>query len=210
MVQNIDTLTHKKSDNICYKGIENTECYCVSCVHSTSSVKRQDINTRPNTLGLKSARKKSCVAYRCRKCRFVLASEENIFSHSHKNCIDKGTVQITWQSMLDRYLNDRDGPGPDHDTNLSSWNDSCSNKPCDKGIFVEPMKWMGSRNESFIKGGISSEKIYCEKCNSKVGAFAWVNSVSCPCGTFMGPPGFLLQMSRVDRCSMIKEVEASI
>ena len=112
--------------------------------------------------------------------------------------------------MLDRYLNDREGPGADHDTNLSSWNDSCSNKPCDKGIFVEPMKWMGSRNESFIKGGISSEKIYCEKCNSKVGTFAWVNSVSCPCGTFMGPPGFLMQMSRVDRCSMIKDVEASI
>ena len=79
-----------KSDNICYKGIENTECYCVSCVHSTASVKRQNINTTPNALGVKSARKKSCVAYRCRKCRFVLASEENIFSHSHKNYIDKG------------------------------------------------------------------------------------------------------------------------
>ena len=81
---------------------------------------------------------------------------------------------------------------------------------CRQGIFVEPMKWMGSKNSAFVNGGTATEKILCERCNSKVGAFGWLNSVPCPCGVVMGPPGFFIQMSRVDRCTMVKEVEASI
>ena len=81
---------------------------------------------------------------------------------------------------------------------------------CRHGIFVEPMKWMGNKNSSVIKAATSSEKIYCGKCNSKVGSFGWLSSIPCPCGTTMGPPGFYIQMSRVDRCTMVKEIEASI
>ena len=81
---------------------------------------------------------------------------------------------------------------------------------CRQVIFVEPMRWMATKTPAFITNGSSSEKIFCGKCNSKVGTFNWSNGVSCPCGVAIGPPGFLIQISRVDRCTMLKDIEASI
>ena len=121
---------------------------------------------------------------------------------------------LKWESMLEEYFDiktiDR--------RRIESNSTSRQNKnidvdlfdQCKQGIFVEPMKWMGSKNPEFINGDATSEKLYCEKCNSKIGGFAWSKSIVCSCGIEMGPPGFYIQMSRVDRCTMIKEVEASI
>ena len=115
--------------------------------------------------------------------------------------------------MLEEYLELKDiGQHNDSELSLkqSSNKDIDYSEQCKQGIFVEPMKWMGSRNAAFVNGDAISEKLYCEKCSSKIGGFAWSKSIACSCGIEMGPPGFYIQISRVDRCTMIKEVEVSI
>ena len=109
---------------------------------------------------------------------------------------------LNWESMLEEYF--------DITTADQLINDVELFEQCKQGIFVEPMKWMGGRNPAFINGDSSSEKLHCEKCKTKIGGFAWSNTIACPCGIEIGPPGFYIQMSRVDRCTMIKEIEASI
>ena len=129
------------------------------------------------------------------------------------SCVILGMKSITWESMLKESIDveSRYEKNADADSSIEQTrSDYDCHQNCRHGIFVEPMKWMGSRNPAFINGGTSSEKIHCEKCNSKVGIFGWLNSISCPCGVLMGPPGFFIQMSRVDKCTMVKEVEASI
>ena len=116
--------------------------------------------------------------------------------------------------MLEEYLELKDIDRHHNDLELSLKKSSNKDidypEQCKQGIFVEPMKWMGSRNTAFVNGDSISEKLYCEKCNSKIGGFAWSKSIVCSCGIEMGPPGFYIQISRVDRCTMIKEVEVSI
>lgn len=50
-------------------------------------------------------------------------------------------------------------------------------------------------------------RLHCLKCDNKLGTFSWEGSVSCGCGGSMAP-GFLLNLSRIDKCTMRKDVEA--
>ena len=131
------------------------------------------------------------------------------------HCLFIGTKAISWQNMLDEYVQSNHNSDQDIHQDTSTQFERQNNikqrtDECSQSIFVEPMKWMGSKNLAFTNSGSLSEKIFCGKCNSKVGTFGWLNGVSCPCGVVMGPPGFLIQMSRIDRCTMLKDVEASI
>ena len=116
--------------------------------------------------------------------------------------------------MLDRYLNLENACSQiqtqDTEIQYEEKFNCGKHQQCTQGIFVEPMKWMSTRNPAFMNIEKNLEKIHCEKCNTKVGSFGWLNSIPCPCGVVMGPPGFLIQLSRVDRCAMVKVIEASI
>lgn len=74
---------------------------------------------------------------------------------------------------------------------------------CKEGLFLEPLPWMTKVFSSF------SDRLHCSKCNSKLGSFSWLSSVSCPCGGSMSP-GIYINVNRVDRCSMLKEVEVNL
>ena len=76
-------------------------------------------------------------------------------------------------------------------------------KECKNGIFVEPLKWM---DKALVSMG---DKLKCDKCGAKLGSFSWTNSISCSCGTKFSP-GFLINLNRVDRCTMLKEIEANV
>ena len=121
---------------------------------------------------------------------------------------------LKWESMLEEYFDIKTIDSRRIESNSTSRQNKNSDvdlfDQCKQGIFVEPMKWMGNKNPEFINGDTTSEKLYCEKCNSKISGFAWLKSIPCSGGINMGPPGFYIQMSRIDRCTMIKEVEASI
>ena len=125
-----------------------------------------------------------------------------------------GMKSLKWEQMLEDYFDTKTIDQHNLESDLSLRQDTKSDincsEQCKQGIFVEPMKWMGSRNPDFVNGDTCCEKIYCEKCNSKIGGFSWLKGIPCSCGTNMGPPGFYIQMSRIDRCTMITEVKASI
>ena len=62
----------------------------------------------------------------------------------------------------------------------------------------------------FICFKVATEsRIHCSKCDNKLGSFSWVGPVSCGCGGSI-TPGFWLNLSRVDKCIMRKDVEAVI
>ena len=120
--------------------------------------------------------------YRCRKCRSVLASSNVAFPHASG---PKNSPQ-SWYDLLQSPV---------------------AKVECRQGIFIEPQAWMGPKLMTSTK---EVERLNCMKCNSRVGTFSWEIPVSCSCGIIFEPPSFHINASRVDKCTMHKDVEASI
>lgn len=167
--------------------------------------------------GLRSDDGYVSAVYRCRKCRSILATADNIIPHgnihsNHKN----GTRILTWQMKLNEYLQGQQNNEYLQDDAIQFHEENAGQRnnidECKQGIFVEPMKWMGCRILATVAANDASswDKLNCGKCNAKVGTFAWQRAISCACGLAIAPPGFLINASRVDRCTMLKDVEASI
>ncbi|WCJ27187.1 dual specificity protein phosphatase-related [Euphorbia peplus] len=97
------------------------------------------------------------VIYRCKKCRRIVASAENIVSHER----GKGEECFKWKK--------RSG---DHQDNEPP---ECSS------IFVEPMKWMKTVEEGFV-----GEKLQCMGCKARLGSFNWAG-MQCNCGAWVNP-----------------------
>ncbi len=90
---------------------------------------------------------------------------------------------VTWISMLEKQI--------DFDE-------------CRHGVFVEPAGWM-PRVFSAI-----SDSLNCGHCGAKLGSFSWSTpGVKCACGA-QQVPGFVINLARVDACTMVKEVEIDL
>ncbi|KAI5068032.1 hypothetical protein GOP47_0016377 [Adiantum capillus-veneris] len=95
--------------------------------------------------------------YRCKKCRRIVACQENVLTHEQeggrlpvrKN--DKGPL---WSEV--------------HTVECTS-------------IFVEPMQWMTPVQEGGVLG-----KLSCASCNARLGSFNW-SGAQCSCGTWVVP-----------------------
>ncbi|KAK9290506.1 hypothetical protein L1049_008676 [Liquidambar formosana] len=111
----------------------------------------------------------STPAYRCKKCRRVIALQENVVSHIP----GEGETSFEW-------LKRRSG-------NLFNKSDEfqCSS------IFVEPLRWMTAVVEGALEG-----KLSCAHCESRLGYFNW-SGIQCSCGSWI-TPAFQLHKSRVD------------
>lgn len=126
------------------------------------------------------------VIYRCKRCRRIVASEENIVPHER----GKGEQCFKWNKKSV---------------------DSCKNQepPECSSIFVEPMKWMLTVQEGFV-----GEKLQCMGCKARLGSFNWAG-MQCNCGTWINP-AFLLHKNKLDECHiwaravMVEEVLATI
>ncbi|KAI4296932.1 hypothetical protein L6164_036849 [Bauhinia variegata] len=116
---------------------------------------------------------KAPVIYRCKKCRRIVASEENIVSHER----GKGELSFKW--------NKRSG---------DSWETEKQQIDC-TSIFVEPMKWMQTVEEGHVE-----EKLLCIGCNARLGYFNWAG-MQCSCGAWVNP-AFQLHKSRLDECNI--------
>lgn len=127
---------------------------------------------------LESDLKTSGALYRCKKCRTVLTNGIKTIPHFAAKTHHN---PLKWTSMIGENFAD-------------------SSAQCKKAVFSEPLRWMG-KAFSDITG-----KLHCGKCGQKVGSFDWCDAVHCPCGASM-TPGFVLIMSKVDRCIMVKDVE---
>lgn len=112
---------------------------------------------------------KSSIAYRCKKCRRVVAVQENIVDHSP----GEGLSAFQWHK--------RNGG-------------NTFSKPDDFGcssIFVEPLKWMKTVEEGAMEG-----KLLCAHCDARLGYFNW-SGIQCNCGSWI-TPAFQLHKSRMD------------
>ncbi|KAJ0080885.1 hypothetical protein Patl1_10525 [Pistacia atlantica] len=113
------------------------------------------------------------IVYRCKKCRRIVALEENIVPHER----GKGEQCFKWKKRS----ND---PGK-----IEKEVAECSS------IFVESMKWMQSLQEGSVE-----DKLQCMGCKARLGSFNWAG-MQCSCGAWV-TPAFQLHKSRLDKCEV--------
>ncbi|KAL5743669.1 hypothetical protein ACOSQ2_026785 [Xanthoceras sorbifolium] len=112
-------------------------------------------------------------AYRCKKCRRVVALQENVVEHIP----GEGETAFEWHKR-------RSG----NRFNKSDESE-CSS------IFVEPLRWMTAVEEGALEG-----KLLCAHCEARLGYFNW-SGIQCSCGSWI-TPAFQLHKSRVDISSV--------
>ncbi|XP_046403598.1 dual specificity protein phosphatase MPK-4 [Ischnura elegans] len=76
---------------------------------------------------------------------------------------------------------------------------------CVETFFVEPMQWMQLQ----VGQQMSCGKLYCPKCNSKLGSFNWESGCMCPCGAKCAP-AFYLVPSKVERSNVVQNVQVTV
>ncbi|KAJ6300651.1 hypothetical protein OIU76_021449 [Salix suchowensis] len=113
--------------------------------------------------------KKAIPAYRCKKCRRVVASQENVVDHVP----GEGETSFAWSKQK--------SGNPFNKSDESE----CSS------LFVEPLKWMTAVEEGALEG-----KLCCAHCEARLGYFNW-SGIQCSCGSWI-TPAFQLHKSRVD------------
>ncbi|WOK96786.1 dual specificity protein phosphatase 12 [Canna indica] len=109
------------------------------------------------------------IAYRCRKCRRIVALQENVVSHVP----GEGETCFDWQKR-------KSGNGMNR-----LQEQECSS------LFVEPLKWMASVEEGALEG-----KLSCIHCDARLGYFNW-SGIQCSCGSWI-TPAFQIHKSKVD------------
>lgn len=108
-------------------------------------------------------------AFRCKKCRRVVALQENVVSHVP----GEGESSFEWHRRTNR-------------NNFNKYDElECTS------IFVEPLRWMKTVDEGALEG-----KLWCTHCEGRLGYFNW-SGIQCSCGSWI-TPGFQLHKSRVD------------
>ncbi|KAA8517288.1 hypothetical protein F0562_017581 [Nyssa sinensis] len=108
-------------------------------------------------------------AYRCKKCRRVVALQENVVDH----------VPGEGETSFDWYKRRSGNPFSKADEI------ECSS------IFIEPLRWMTTVEEGALEG-----KLSCAHCEARLGYFNW-SGIQCSCGSWI-TPAFQLHKSRVD------------
>ncbi|GBG81190.1 hypothetical protein CBR_g31863 [Chara braunii] len=149
--------------------------------------------TKVDILGEKKGAQEVCL-YRCRKCRSVVASGENLLPHDP----GEGPTEVNrWQKKgaPQQYSVGRArsagvvrttvlGESPASGKQLMSCGE-CSS------IFVEPLEWMTG-----VTDGERGGKLSCHKCSARLGSFDW-GGLHCSCGALVSP-AFQLHKSRID------------
>ena len=163
--------------------IFNYISYCVACGKNT-------------TLHFITAIRRATV-YKCKKCRMALATTENILPHW--TTVTSGELElITWPKMLTKLLQTE--TAEDSQKIIFSKENNCKG-----GLFLEPLQWMNVCHAAVSE----NQTLQCSKCHTKLGSFSWGSSIKCGCGAAMAP-AFFVHLSKVDKCTMHKEIEAVI
>ncbi|XP_047321676.1 dual specificity protein phosphatase 12-like isoform X2 [Impatiens glandulifera] len=107
--------------------------------------------------------------YRCKKCRRLVALQENVVGHVP----GEGQNSFGWRKK--RHANPLSKPEEFE----------CSS------VFVEPLRWMKLVEEGALEG-----KLFCNHCEARLGCFNW-SGIQCSCGSWI-TPAFQLHKSKVD------------
>ncbi|KAJ7976589.1 putative Dual specificity protein phosphatase [Quillaja saponaria] len=117
--------------------------------------------------------KKCTPAYRCKKCRRVVALQEHVVDHIP----GEGETSFEWHKR-----------GSGNPLNKSEEFD-CSS------VFIEPLRWMTAVEEGALEG-----KLSCAQCEARLGYFNW-SGIQCSCGSWI-TPAFQLHKNRVDNSTL--------
>ncbi|KAM8720058.1 hypothetical protein ACLKA7_006158 [Drosophila subpalustris] len=147
------------------------------------------------------------IVFRCRRCRRVLATKSHVLEHRSRNVV-AGVVSgpaaglevevptasepRLLEQLAERIRKASLGSSPSHETNQ-----------CRSLLFVEPIAWM-HRIMLNTQG-----RLYCPKCEQKLGNFSWVNACQCPCGETM-TPAFYLIPSKVELSKAVQNVQTTV
>lgn len=155
--------------------------------------------------------------YRCRKCRRILAAKSNLITHKPKdqddsydsplprrntsaqkflnsaqdearNLTDYEAIDDLTEKVLTTSLSDKSLSGKDQEPQV-----------CTKTFFVEPMAWMKDVVHN-VEG-----KLYCPKCESKIGSFNWAMASKCPCGAQVSPSFYFIP-SKVEYSNIVQNI----
>lgn len=159
--------------------------------------------------------------FRCRKCRRVVANNTNLITHKSmdQNLSYDSPVAIKKEkfqpaehfltTLHQEQLNANSEPdaivGLAQQVLKTSLSDkSLSEKEreppiCTKTYFVEPLAWM----KDVLKD--AQGKLFCPKCQSKLGSFNWVMASRCPCGAQVSP-SFYLVPSKVEPSNIVQNI----
>jgi dual specificity phosphatase 12 len=108
--------------------------------------------------------------YRCRSCRLLIATSENLMESSQ----EQEARGFAWKKRDSNQQNQQNQP-----------------QPGGGGIFVEPLRWMSGIVDGAVQG-----KLYCPKCSSRLGTFSWAGLQGSDGGWVT--PGFHLHLSKLD------------
>ncbi|KAM0851976.1 hypothetical protein ACQ4PT_052049 [Festuca glaucescens] len=106
--------------------------------------------------------------YRCKKCRRIIAAEDNVISHTP----GEGNSSFEWQDKR------KGGRTYNKEQDCSS-------------LYVEPLKWMTPVEDGALEG-----KLLCIHCGARLGYFNW-SGIQCNCGSWI-TPAFQISKSKVD------------
>lgn len=121
------------------------------------------------------------IVFRCRRCRRVLASKSHVLEHRARSsaAVESGVVAAqstdgekataTAHQQLPERLRKASLGSPGHEAKASPGGVGTS---CRSLLFVEPIAWM-PRIMLNTQG-----RLYCPKCEQKLGNFSWVNGES--------------------------------
>ncbi|XP_008786853.2 dual specificity protein phosphatase 12-like [Phoenix dactylifera] len=112
---------------------------------------------------------KKRTVYRCKKCRRIVALQDNVVSHVP----GEGETCFEWQKRKSGNPFNR------------------FQEPECSSLFVEPLKWMTSVEEGALEG-----KLSCIHCDARLGYFNW-SGIQCSCGSWI-TPAFQIHKSKVD------------
>lgn len=114
------------------------------------------------------------VIYRCRKCRTIVATDENIVPHER----GKGEQCFKWKKRSGK-----------------PWDKEKEQVQCSSIFVEEPLKWMQT-----VQAGTVGDKLMCMKCNARLGSYNWAG-MQCSCGAWVNP-AFQLHKNRLDECQV--------
>lgn len=139
------------------------------------------------------------IAYRCRKCRRVVAAHSNLVLHKSKEIAENDPkAHVVIDNLAIKFR--------EHSINGSDTSKKSSEKDdeyCKKMYFVEPLAWMKDVTSS------TQGRLSCPKCQSKLGNFSWVMGCQCPCGQQVSP-AFYLVPSRVEYSTVVQNVQVTV
>ncbi|KAI8034733.1 hypothetical protein M5D96_012556 [Drosophila gunungcola] len=161
------------------------------------------------------------IVFRCRRCRRVLASKSHVLEHKPRDrppSQEVVEVEPQPQPQLKAKPTKEEGPeqpsagGPRmleqlaeriRQSSLGSPNHEGTPNHCRSILFVEPIAWM-HRIMLNTQG-----RLYCPKCEQKLGNFSWINACKCPCGETM-TPAFYLIPSKVELSKAVQNVQTTV